>query len=66
MYSTPNGSGGELEKFPDALPLPTVAVTAPGDAEGKEVIDAGLKGLDHCLLSPTLFSLETCFRRQPF
>ena len=41
MPPTPNGSGPELEKFPDAPP--SIEVTAPED-----VIDAGLRSLDHC------------------
>lgn len=41
MPPTPNGSAPELEKFPDAPP--SIEVTAPED-----VIDAGLRSLDHC------------------
>jgi len=44
MCPTSNGSGLELEKFPDAPP--TVAVTSPED-----VPDAGLRSLDHCKFS---------------
>jgi hypothetical protein len=40
MCSTPNGSGDELEKFPDAdAPLPIADASPP---------DAGMKSLDHC------------------
>jgi hypothetical protein len=41
MSTTPNGSGPELEKFPDAPP--SIEVTAP-----EEVPHAGLRSLDHC------------------
>jgi len=41
MTPTQNGSGPELEKFPDAPP--SIEDTAPED-----VIDAGLRSLDHC------------------
>ncbi|KUJ23182.1 sphingosine-1-phosphate phosphohydrolase-like protein [Mollisia scopiformis] len=40
MSSTPNGSGLELEKFPDAPPK--IAINAPADTP-----DAGLRSLDH-------------------
>jgi hypothetical protein len=43
MCSTPNGSGDELEKFPDAdAPLPIANASPP---------DAGMKSLDHCSCS---------------
>lgn len=43
MSSSPYGSGGpETEKFPDAPPEIAIT-TAPED-----VIDAGLRSLDHC------------------
>ena len=41
MCPTANGSGLELEKFPDAPP--SIAITVPED-----VPDAGLRSLDHC------------------
>ena len=44
MCPTANGSGPELEKFPDAPP--SIAITAPED-----VPDAGLRSLDHCKYS---------------
>jgi hypothetical protein len=41
MSPTPNGTGLELEKFPDAPP--TIAITT-----AEETPDAGLRSLDHC------------------
>lgn len=43
MCQSTDGSGEELEKFPDTLPLPEIAIHTPtGGAY------AGLKPLDHC------------------
>lgn len=42
MSSKSKSSGLVLEKFPDAAP-PSIEVTSP-----QEVIDAGLRSLDHC------------------
>ena len=50
MSSIPNGSGPELEKFPDAPP--SIEVTAP-----EETPHAGLRSLDHCMCSPSLWVL---------
>lgn len=50
MSTTPNGSGPELEKFPDAPP--SIEVTAP-----QEVPHAGLRSLDHCTYSQRIFRL---------
>lgn len=47
MSSIANGSGPELEKFPDAPP--SIEVTAP-----EEPPHAGLRSLDHCMYSPSL------------
>jgi hypothetical protein len=47
MSSIPNGSGPELEKFPDAPP--SIEVTAP-----EEPPHAGLRSLNHCMYSPSL------------
>lgn len=44
MSTPPNGSGQELEKFPDAAaPPPKIGLNLP-----EEVTDAGLRSLDHC------------------
>ena len=51
MSTTPNGSGPELEKFPDAPP--SIEVNAP-----EEVPHAGLRSLDHCTYFQSL--LRTC------
>jgi hypothetical protein len=48
MSSIPNGSGPELEKFPDAPP--SIEVTAP-----EEIPHAGLRSLDHCMSSPNFW-----------
>jgi hypothetical protein len=50
MSTTPNGSGPELEKFPDAPP--SIEVTAP-----EEVPHAGLRSLDHCTYSQRILRL---------
>lgn len=64
MCPTPNGDGLELEKsnYDNSQP-PSISITAPAD-----VIDAGLKSLDHCKYSgyevtparnsPLLYSLS--------
>jgi hypothetical protein len=41
MSSIPNGSGPELEKFPDAPPSIEIS-------PAEDVPDAGLRSLDHC------------------
>ena len=62
MCSTPKGSGGlvsKLEEFPGAPPPLTVANIAPED-----VIDAGLRSLDHCKFGKTqacIWSLNCAF-----
>lgn len=50
MSSIPTGSGPELEKFPDAPP--SIEVTAPEEAP-----HAGLRSLDHCMCSPSPWSI---------
>lgn len=51
MSSTANRFGGlELETFSGAPP--SIAVTAPGD-----VIDAGLRSLDHCMFAGGFYHL---------
>ena len=50
MSSISNGSGPELEKFPDAPP--SIEVTAP-----EETPHAGLRSLDHCMYSPSPWSI---------
>jgi hypothetical protein len=57
MSTTPNGSGPELEKFPDAPP--TIEITAP-----EEVPDAGLRSLDHCEYSRSFLAKRARIRFQ--
>lgn len=62
MYSSPNASHGELEKFPDLddAVLPEIAIdtstTAPATSNNR---DAGMRSLDHCMLRRTHMAIYT-------
>jgi len=52
MYSTPNGSLGELEKFPDLdeEALPEIVIeSSPIPPKPSETPDAGMRSLNHCM-----------------
>lgn len=50
MYSTPNGSGESLEKFPSLGEAPP-SITPP---TAETILDAGLKNLTHCTFHKTI------------
>lgn len=52
MCPTTDGSGEELEKFPDAIAPPEIHIHTPNGGTY-----AGLRDLDHCKVSWTLLFL---------
>lgn len=59
MYSTPNRSLGELEKFPDLdeEALPEIVIESPViPPTPSETLDAGMRSLNHCMYLKRILS----------